>query len=55
MKKIIRTIFMCSMLAMTTACVSTVVGEAVDLTIEVVKVPFKVAGAAVDVVTGDDD
>jgi len=34
-------------------CVSTIVGAAVDTTIEVAKVPFKVAGAAVDVVTGD--
>lgn len=36
------------------ACVSTVVGTAVDLTLEVAKVPFKVVGAAVDVVGGDD-
>ena len=38
-----------------TACVGTIVGTAVDVGIEVVKVPFKVAGAAVDVVTDDDD
>lgn len=37
------------------ACVSTIIGTAVDVTIEVVKVPFKVGGAVVDVVTGDDD
>lgn len=37
------------------ACVSTVVGTVVDTTIEVVKVPFKVGGAVIDVVTGDDD
>ena len=35
-------------------CVGTLVGAAVDTTIEVAKVPFKVAGAAVDVVTDDD-
>ncbi|GAA6139285.1 hypothetical protein NBRC116583_30320 [Arenicella sp. 4NH20-0111] len=35
-------------------CLGTVVGAAVDTTIEVVKIPFKVVGAAVDVVTGDD-
>lgn len=35
-------------------CVGTIVGAAVDTTIEVAKVPFKVAGAAVDVVTDDD-
>lgn len=38
-------------------CVGVVVGAVVDTTIEVVKVPFKVAGAAVDVIVpdGDDD
>ena len=35
-------------------CVGAVVGAAVDTTIEVAKVPFKVAGAAIDVVTDDD-
>jgi putative flippase GtrA len=38
-----------------TGCLGTVVGSAVDVTLEVAKVPFKVAGAAVDVVNGDDD
>ncbi len=37
-----------------TACLGTVIGAVVDTTIEVVKIPFKVVGAAVDVVTGDD-
>jgi len=38
------------------ACLGTVVGAAVDVTLEVAKVPFKVAGAAVDIATsGDDD
>lgn len=36
-------------------CLGTVVGTAVDVTLEVAKVPFKVAGAAVDVANGDDD
>ena len=36
-------------------CVGTIVGAAVDTTIEVAKVPFKVAGAAIDVVTPDND
>ncbi|MDX1490192.1 MAG: NF038104 family lipoprotein [Pseudohongiellaceae bacterium] len=36
-------------------CLGTVVGTTVDVGIEVVKVPFKVAGAAVDVVTPDKD
>lgn len=35
-------------------CIGTVVGAAVDTTIEVIKVPFKVVGAAADVVTGND-
>lgn len=38
-----------------TACLGTVVGTAVDVTLEVAKVPFKVAGAVVDVATPDDD
>jgi hypothetical protein len=39
------------------SCVAAVVGAAVDTTIEVAKVPFKVAGAVVDVAVpdGDDD
>lgn len=39
----------------TTACISTVVGAVVDTTIAVVKIPFKVGAAVVDVVTDDDD
>ena len=35
-------------------CVGTIVGTAVDTTIEVAKVPFKVAGAVMDVATDDD-
>jgi len=42
------------MLLMASACVSTIVGGAVDVTLEVVKVPFKIAGAVLDVVTDDD-
>ncbi|MDO8272967.1 MAG: NF038104 family lipoprotein [Gammaproteobacteria bacterium] len=38
-----------------TACLGTVVGTAVDVTLEVAKVPFKVAGAVVDVATPEDD
>ena len=37
------------------SCAGTVVGTAVDVTIEVVKIPFKVGGAIIDGVTGDDD
>lgn len=40
---------------LTSGCLGTVVGTAVDVTLEVAKVPFKVAGAVVDVVTDDED
>lgn len=36
-------------------CVGAVVGVVVDTTIEVVKVPFKVAGAAIDLAIPDDN
>ena len=45
-------IFLTSLL---TNCVGLVVGAAVDTTIAVAKVPFKVAGAVVDVVVPDGD
>jgi len=35
-------------------CVGTVVGAAVDVTIEAAKIPFKVAGAVVDLATDDE-
>jgi len=35
--------------------VGTIVGAAVDTSIEVAKVPFKVVGAAVDLAIPDDD
>lgn len=37
-----------------TACLGTVVGAVVDTTIEVVKIPFKVGVAVVEVVTDDE-
>ncbi len=36
-------------------CVGQVVDAAVDTTIAVAKVPFKVGGAVIDVVTSDDE
>lgn len=36
-------------------CLGTIVGTAVDVTLEVAKVPFKVAGAIVDVAIPDGD
>ena len=38
-----------------TGCVGTVVGTAADVAIEVAKVPFKVGGAVIDVVSDDDE
>ncbi len=37
------------------SCVSAVVGAVVGTTVEVVKVPFIVVGAAVDLAVSDDD
>ncbi len=38
----------------TTACIGTVVGAVVDTTIEVIKIPFKVGAAVIDVATDDE-
>lgn len=37
-----------------TACVGKIVGTTVDVAVEAAKVPFKVGGAVVDVVSDDD-
>ncbi len=52
---ILRSALALSIVMGVSGCISTIVGEAVDVSLEVAKVPFKVAGAVVDVVTGDDD
>jgi hypothetical protein len=36
-------------------CIGAVVGTAVDVTLEVAKVPFKVAGAVIDVANPEDE
>lgn len=54
MLKKIRVLLLLPLFLSLTACIGTVVGAVVDTTIEVVKIPFKVVGAAVDVVTGDE-
>jgi len=48
---------LCAMVILTVmpGCLGMVVGAAVDVTIEVVKVPFKVAGAVVDIVSDNED
>ena len=57
--KLIVVLFCASLLIsiLASCMVGTVVGAAVDTTLEVAKVPFKVAGAAVELVTleGDED
>ena len=35
-------------------CLGSIIGTTADVAIEVIKVPFKVGGAVVDVVTGDE-
>ncbi|MDQ6975387.1 MAG: hypothetical protein Q9M22_02345 [Mariprofundaceae bacterium] len=51
-----KTFFMaCMAVCVCTGCIGTVIGTAVDVTTEVIKVPFKVAGAVIDVATGDDE
>lgn len=37
------------------ACLGTIIGQTVDVAIEVVKVPFKIGAAVIDVANGDDD
>jgi len=49
--KLILILFLCMG---NSACVGTVVGAVVDTTIEVIKVPFKVGAAVIDVATDDD-
>ncbi|MDQ6968900.1 MAG: NF038104 family lipoprotein [Mariprofundus sp.] len=51
MKKTIPLLLLLSL----SGCLGTVVGAAVDVTTEVIKVPFKVGGAIIDGVTGDDE
>lgn len=48
---------LCAMMILTVmpGCLGMVVGAAVDVTIEAVKVPFKVAGAVVDLVSDNED
>ena len=36
-------------------CIGTIVGAAVDVTTEVIKVPFKVGGAVIDAVSDDEE
>lgn len=51
----IRLVFLVVACMLLLSCVGAVVGAAVDTTIEVAKVPFKVVGAAVDLAIPDED
>ena len=55
MKKITLVVLLTILPFALSGCLGFIVGSAVDLGIEVVKVPFKVTKAAVDVITDDDD
>ena len=55
MKKITLVVLLTIMPFALSGCLGFIVGNAVDLGIEVVKVPFKVTKAAFDVITDDDE
>jgi len=51
----ISTMFVCLLLLGLTGCVGTIIETATDTAIAIAKVPLKVGGAVLDVVSGDDD
>ena len=51
---ILRGVGIVAMVACLGGCAGAVVGAVADVAIEVVKVPFKVVGAVIDVATDDD-
>ena len=51
----IRSLMLIGLSLLLFSCVGMAVSTVVDTTIEVVKVPFKAAGAAVDLAVPDDD
>jgi len=54
-KMMIRNVLLAFLFVQTSACVGTIIGATTDAAIEVAKVPFKVAGAVIDVATPDGD
>jgi len=54
-KKMMLLVTLLIMMLSLNGCLGSIVGAAVDVTTEVIKVPFKVGGAIIDGVTGDDD
>ena len=55
MKRLSRMVIIFTLALPLSGCLGLVVGSAVDVGIAVAKIPFKVAKAAVSVVTSDDD
>lgn len=55
MSHITRLFFIVSLSLGLSGCVGTMIDAAVDTTLAVAKIPFKVADAAIDVVAGDGD
>jgi hypothetical protein len=53
-KRLITLLLLCLVSVGVSGCVGTIVGAVVDTTVEVVKIPFKVGGAIIDVVTPDE-
>ena len=51
----IAAIFLGCLLVCMSGCVGTIIETATDATLAVAKAPFKVGGAIVDVVSGDED
>jgi len=54
MRKVIRcALLLCAVF--NSSCVSTIVGTAADVAVEVVKVPFKAGAAVADAISSDDE
>ena len=54
-RTLLRTFFLFALVIGMQSCVGAIMGAGVSTAVEVVKVPFKVAGAAVDLVVPDDE
>ena len=54
-RTLLRTFFLFALVIGMQSCAGAIMGAGVSTAVEVVKVPFKVAGAAVDLVVPDDE
>ena len=54
-RTLLRTFFLITLVIGMQSCVGAIMGAGVSTAVEVVKVPFKVVGAAVDLVVPDDE